>query len=128
MVIITVRWWTSDQDDLEDVDATIQFMVRNGAGNWYLSDSTFTVNEAESKVESVLETGSETWTLLGNTADLDELDIGGEQILTLGESGQSPDLSSVDGMGYYYTTDQVGDKQKTPVDWIDVNGVGPLCR
>ena len=126
--IIMVRWWTSDNDDLTNVSATIQFMVRNGAGKWYLSDSTFTVNEAESKVESVLETGSETWTLLGNTDDMDEMDAGGEQILTLGDSGQSPDLSSVDGMGYYYTTDQVGDKQKTPVDWIDVNGVGPLCR
>lgn len=70
---ITVRWWTSDNNDLVDVNATIQFMVRNGADNWYLSDSNFTVTEPESKVQSVLETGTETWTKITNTVSLDAL-------------------------------------------------------
>lgn len=95
-----------------DPGADLQLMVRNGVGNWYLSDTVYDYNYASAVYQiDVLNTATATWTLLGNTADMDEMDAGGEQVLTnLGPA--TPTLNAVDGFGYYYATSDP-DKKKT---------------
>ena len=119
---MSVTWKTSDGDAGIVAVASIQLIVRNGAGNWYLSDTVFTTAAESLNQIDVLTIADSTWKSLGNTADMDELDAGGEQILTIGAAA-IPTLSAVDGMGYYYTTDNDSSKQKLLVSNMELNSI-----
>jgi len=94
-----------DAGDTNDVTIRFRFMVRNGAGNWYISDSNLAV-ESSDKTWFELDTsyGAETWTEVTNTTSLDALAGNDEVQLTSGSSGLSPWLDSVDGVGVYITS------------------------
>jgi len=81
---------------------TFRYMVRNGAGNWYVSDTNFTAVSSD-KTWFKLETeyGADRWTEITNTVSLDALAGGDEVELTLGSSGLTPSLYAVDGLGIY---------------------------
>jgi len=95
------------EDDLDGF--TFRYMVRNGEGNWYISDSNFTaVSSAKTWFELETAYGEDTWTQITNTVSLDALAGGDEVALTLGSSGLNPYLDSVDGMGIYVESEVGG--------------------
>jgi len=112
---------SADKDDTSTCGARIHYMVRTGVGNWYLSDSVMAVSEDDEpehggKKHLRLYGAVATWGAIGNTngavTSLDALTGSDEKELYRASSGLSPDLSLVDGVGYFLIDAGSGNKEK----------------
>jgi len=108
--VIWSRIDVGDKDDTHTEVLKFKHMIRIGEGNWYLCDTTITHDESwpDSGGKKNLKTfgAVATWGKIGNAngavTSLDALTGSDEKELYRVSSGLSPDLSLVDGVGYYF--------------------------
>jgi hypothetical protein len=99
-----------DKDDTHTEVLKFRHMIRVGEGNWYLSDTVITHDESwpdNGGKKWLRHYGAvATWTQIINTngvvTSLDALAAGDEREICRGASGLTPDLSLVDGAGFYF--------------------------